>query len=170
MRTAKKYSDDWEVLNYERGSMIIQHVDGKFYEVVKGPYGNPVIYQPTGGRVYFTLVNGKEGEKFVLCEEELVYKSNFLSPTRQLRAVRASLDNPSQPDLASAARFLGEGYSNTQRILGPPDTFWLIELDANPDPAKYRLLTFEELIETGDNFGKAALCMYLVRYADIALP
>jgi hypothetical protein len=159
-----QYSENWSVYG-ETGDFVIRHNDGKFYEVVTGPYGNPVIYQRSGGKVYLTLVTDEKGEKFVLCEEETVYEDG-VTPTKQWRAVRASLDNPNQPDLSAEIHYLGVGHSNTQRIWGPPDEFFLVELAVNPDRRKYRLLTFKELMRTKDNFGKAALAMYLVLLAD----
>jgi hypothetical protein len=144
-----KYSEHWTM--GEDG--VIRHDEGKFYEVVKGQYGNPLIYQPTGGNVFLILVGDK-----VLCEQETVFEDG-ITPTKQWRAVRASLDNPDQPNLLGEPVFLGEGYSNSQRVLGPADKYWLIELAANPDEGKYTLLSKKELAKSKDNYGKSALLM-----------
>jgi hypothetical protein len=152
----EKYSKDWTM--GEDG--VIRHDQGKFYEVIKGAYGNPLIYQPTGGNVYLTLVDGN-----VLCEEETFYEDDGKTPLKQWRAVRASLANPDQPNLLGEPVFLGEGHSNTQRILGPADRYYLISLEKNPDESKYRLLSKRELAQGKDNFGKAAVMM--LDYLDV---
>ncbi len=145
----EKYSQDWTL--GEDG--VIRHDEGKFYEVVKGQHGNPVILQKTAGKIYLTMVDEK-----VLCEQEIVFEDG-VTPTKQWRAVRASLDNPNQPNLLGEPIFLGESHSNTQRILGPADQYYLIMLAKNPNPEKYLLLSRKEIAFTKDNFAKAALLM-----------
>ncbi|MDR0463365.1 MAG: hypothetical protein LBG64_04065 [Pseudomonadales bacterium] len=148
----EKYSEQWTM----NADGVIVHDEGKFYQVVKGQYGNPLIYQPTGGNVYLTLV-GIE----VLCEEETVYEDG-VTPTKQWRVVRAALDNPNQPNLLGEPMYLGEGHSNTQRILGPADKYYLVKLSCNPDPSKYKLLPLGQIASSKDNFGKAAILMAIM--------
>jgi hypothetical protein len=148
---AEKYSDAWTMGD----DGVIRHDQGKFYTVVQGPYGNPLIYQAQGGDVYLTIVV-VDGETMILCEKENVSEDG-VSFTKQLRAVRASLDNPDQPDLGGETVALGESHSNTQRVLGPPDRHWLVTLAQNPDPSKYELLSLTEFAATKDGIGQAAL-------------
>ena len=155
----KKYSKDWTMDEDD----IIRHDEGKFYEVVKGPYGNPVIFQHQGGNVFLTMVGDQ-----VLCEEETVYEDG-VTPTKQWRAVRASLDNPDQPGLLGEPIYLGEGHSNTQRMIGPADKYYFVNLAENPDEGKYRLMSMCDVVEGKDNFGKCALFMYLARFGRVRL-
>ncbi len=114
-------------------------IDGTFYKVIPGPYGNPLILQEKPGDVFFTIV----GEDMVLCEEEAV-SDDGVHFHKEWRAVRRSPDNPDKvAGLEGAA--LGFGRSNSQRVLGPADKFYFVHLDENPDPNKYRLLSLSEL-------------------------
>jgi len=146
------YSDNW---NIDGITGDIHHDEGKFYSIIHGPNGNPVIHQHEGGNVYLTMVGN-----LILCEEETIYEDGK-TPTKQWRAVRASVYNPDQPGFSGVNKYLlGEGHSNTQRIFGPPDKFWLVRLRENPDPDKYALRTRREIAQGKDNFAKVALFMY----------
>jgi hypothetical protein len=151
-----KYSEQWSLMDDGR----IVNDEGKFYSVEKGPYGNPVILQPTAGRIFVTFV----GEK-VLCEKEKVYEALGQPPSEQLRVVRASLDNPSQPK-AMEPRLIGLNHSNTARIFGAADEVYIQELDENPNPEKYTLCTFAEVAKSKDGIGKAAVFMAYAEWDD----
>jgi hypothetical protein len=157
-----EYSKDWVSEYAEDGKLIsIHHKEGKFYEIIKGPYGNPVSYQKTGGKVFLNIVQG-DGEEYVVCEEETIYEDGE-TPTKQWRIVRASLDNPDQPKPLGEPVFLGRAHSNTARIFGPPDEYYVVHLEEAPEDPKYSLLTFKELAEeTADGFGHAAAGLYAV--------
>jgi hypothetical protein len=145
----------WEVGDLS-SPVLINRADGKFYNIylLEDGFDRPVIRQFSEGNIYFSLVEVDDHWE-VLCEEETIYE-DVSNPTKALRAVRASLDNPDQPNLSRKIS-LGQGHSNTARIIGPADNFWLVLLEKNPNPTKYQLLSLAEFAKLKDNFGQAAL-------------
>jgi hypothetical protein len=150
---ARKYSELWSIDE----NHVISHDDGAFYSVVKGQYGNPVILQKGEGNVYLSRVHGK-----FLCEKEIVFESgDAVTKTEKFRVCRAAVWNPEQHDvLKKNAVLLGMGHADPQRIYSLPIKLWLVELEENPNTAKYMLKTMKEIAESSDNFGMAALFMY----------
>jgi hypothetical protein len=135
----------------------IGRIDGKFHtaEILSEGYDRVVISQPAG-EVFITLVQFDNGVG-ILCEYEKIFENGRTSQ-KVWRAVRASIDNPDQPKI-SRDIFLGESHSNSQRIIGQPDKYYLQVLDTNPDPEKYSVLTLNNFAKTKDNFGKTGLTM-----------
>jgi len=128
----------------------------RFYEVLPHPtQGNPVIYQPTGGEVYLTVI---VGPMLVVCEPETVYGEN-MEPITQYRVVRRSLDNPDRIE-PSDRTFLGEVYANSQRICGVPEKLYLTRLATPPD-GKFVFRTVREVIQSRDGFGIVAVAKAL---------
>jgi len=129
----------------------------KFYEVRPHPsLGNPVIIQPRAGNIYLTIL----GTKLIVCEEENLY-NEALEQIHQYRVLRRSLDNPKQISPEDPI-YLGEIYSNSQRIMGAPEKLYLVRLVTPPD-GRYVFRSVREVFQTRDGIGIAAVAKALER-------
>ena len=123
----------------------------RFYEVCPHPvYGNPLIVQPVSGKVFLTVVGD-----MVVCEMETVYDAN-LEPHQQLRVTRRSLDNPNCLEWPDPI-FLGEIYSNSQRLAGEPEKMYFVRLKSAPNDLQYSLHSVSEIMCWRDGIGLAII-------------
>jgi hypothetical protein len=115
----------------------------------------PMLNQPTQGKVVISLVRGADGKLGVLAEK----KDRILtSPTAKveikLRATRGSSFNPDQPEVSPKAIGLPPNHSNTARIIdGEGDAGAVQTLDEIPEG--YELWDLQEFSQSGDGIGKA---------------